>query len=277
MTKQNDSWFKVAKEDLKSAEILYDHKLYLQALYFLQQSAEKTQKAYFLADKSISKGQEIGHSLIKGITKHWEKKLVSKVRESVRKRGYDDKKAPDEVFNEVIKKDKKVHAYGSQVNYFRQISIKKDSLKKEFAKNPSNLEKHFSLIVKLFQELNIFNKQLKKAMIEFNSLVQNSEKEDINKITYLLDRVCYVAGHVMGCLAAYMTLLEILLPNQSELRYPSNSLENVELITEKFKMFSVYLNDLIENAELLIYVRSEIKDLDLLFSKKIKFSKKFIE
>lgn len=52
MRKEAEAWLKIAAEDLQSAEILFERKLYRMACYHAQQSVEKVFKA-LLADHEV--------------------------------------------------------------------------------------------------------------------------------------------------------------------------------------------------------------------------------
>jgi len=57
--KEAERWFACAEDDREASSVLYDHKKYAQACFFLHQSAEKSLKAiyYFLGEEGW------GHSL----------------------------------------------------------------------------------------------------------------------------------------------------------------------------------------------------------------------
>lgn len=52
MRKEAEAWLSISAEDLQSAEVLFDRKLYRMACYHAQQSVEKVFKA-LLADREI--------------------------------------------------------------------------------------------------------------------------------------------------------------------------------------------------------------------------------
>jgi hypothetical protein len=66
------SFFKTAENDLKTAKLLYDHRMYAQAIFYLQQSIEKLSKAFglkldLLKPKDIKK---VSHHTAQVFTQH---------------------------------------------------------------------------------------------------------------------------------------------------------------------------------------------------------------
>jgi len=258
---QLDKMFlEIAKKDLVAAEILHNNGLYPQAVFYLQQSVEKTSKSFALMSNIITAEElrEIGHHpfliLKKLLDAHGEKldtihNVISKIPElrdlTIFKElnvsdQYEDLEKTDKTFDQLVKVKKELIFYPKE--YYTKLFEELKQIELEIK------EKHSKITE---EDLRKFGEHL----IPFSALVSDKfphiSLENINKqeleeyigskeFIDLLKKIIPAIFDLAYIFPSLIYLSVITFPHAVIARYPQNGLNPLEIYTDELPIIRFF-------------------------------------
>lgn len=172
-----ESFFNISKKDLEASKVLYEKKLYPQAIFHLQQSIEKSAKSFFVMI-GIANTQDlinkIGHNPIKVINL-----LIKKEKEIQENR---------EILIKEIPELKDSYLYKEEENKISELDLKSPAelknLSREMIASNDRIIKEFNSINQIKNQTLIYLQNLKNTNIE--DLIGSHSLEEFIRVSRLI-------------------------------------------------------------------------------------------
>jgi len=274
----------IAKKDLEASRLLFDKKLYPQAVFFLQQSIEKAIKSYGILNNVISEGEtrDIGHRAWKVY-----RKIFSKLKEDMRKAKEFIEAYPGLKQTRILK-DLDLDAIIAKLEEHEESPS--EEKEKELWKLSFERERLENIIAdinktrkELEEEITIYIserevKEIKKALMDYIFKINPTAKIEADKIKRKLDKaltpqlirdrlnivIAELPSYVFCSLSLYYLSL-VLSPHATKPRYPQADHNPLEVYNERMPLIQVF-SHFIEIAE------ETLNTLDRIFNSSARLS-----
>lgn len=246
----------IAKSDLKASRVLYENRLYPQAVFYFQQSVEKANKSLALVTKLVTEKElyrNIGHQAIKihekAIKRQKDKyeqfndhlTLFSELRELEIFEGFNVKREIRQFdlflsYIDEIRHDNNKLIHMSSWDIRRFLKEMKNT-KKDIEKEMQNISK-FRMNDKSRKKMRQNFSELYNVALKYNPIYAEELKNDFEKLdskeleSYIKNyyRLTYLG---MSISTSLYYLAIITLPHVSVTRYPENGKTPLEIYTQK--------------------------------------------
>jgi hypothetical protein len=249
--------YKISREDLRAAKVLYEKKLWSQSIFYLQQAVEKATKSLGIYTGRIKKNQikKIGHNPIKVFVEeldYW-KKLAIKFKKTRRI-------LPElEVFD-VVKElpaqvdtlDNFITSLGSAAEAYKKLVLIPEEKLNRFLEVIANLEREIETMRQrvdieeewktrkemIYRFLDIFNIDMiaPELITKFKREIESRAPEMKTDLKSGINREL----DLNFCYGALLCLSLILLPHASYSRYPMNSYDPLQIYDEKLPLIKKF-------------------------------------
>jgi len=255
MVKMYNRLLRTAKNDLKSSDVLYNKKLYPQAVEHFQQSVEKSNKALGLISQKITENMlqnHIGHKPLK---------IHIKIIKEQKKNFEDFKKLMEQrlISDTSIIKREQVKKYLKEMKKFLRDSKALDKNPTKYANVPKQelqnlikfLEGNFKKLSNIKPEIEIGEKQVKSIktdIVKMFSNVKNRYPEQYRQIYNGINKLeiknikeiieLFYESFIILIPAYYssLTLAYVIQPHSNLSRYPREEFSPEEFYTSKLPL-----------------------------------------
>ena len=268
----DEELLKIAGKDLHASQVLYENRLYSQAVFSFQQSVEKANKAFALITNQATEKElrkDIGHFAVRIYLKpieqqkrkyeHFDKHLseIPELRNTNLLKGFNVRRDIRQFehflsYLQELEKNKNDSIYLSSWE-IRRFLKEIESSKKDTEKCIQNISK-FKITERTLNEtkknvLEMYNVFKNYNPIKVEEEINNLENIDIKQLEISIKKYVKLLCSISSISASLITLAIITLPHSSITRYPINDLSPVKIYNKKLPIVKK-LPDLIDAQDI---------------------------
>lgn len=249
----------IAKMDLQASKVLYENRLYSQAIFYFQQSVEKANKAFALITNQVDEKElpkKIGHEPIKIYEKNIKQQKDKHEQLNQNLKNFPELKEISTFKN--LNNRREFRQFDLYLSYLKEIKQEKNELifmsswdirrfLKEIKLTKINLQKDMLNISKFKitkrdwmkaekNFLELYNFALKYNPVYAEEMKDDFKQIDIKKIEEILKNLSVQIHTTSSILISLYHLAIITLPHSTITRYPLNGLSPIKIYNKKLSI-----------------------------------------